>query len=65
MVDAQTLHDKPENERNKESVIVEMKNYIRRIRSMAMEVRKINRGSNIFSFTIQILSSVVCLIDYS
>jgi len=35
MVDAQALHDKPE--RNKESVIVEMKNYIRRIRSMAIE----------------------------
>ena len=63
MVDAQAFHDKPE--RNKESVIVEMKNYIRRIRSMAIEVRKINRGSNIFSFTILILYTVVCLIVYS
>ena len=38
MNDAKALSKKPESERRKEKVTVEIKKYIRRIRSMAMEV---------------------------
>ena len=43
------LDNKPENERRKKTVIAEIKNYIKMIRIMAVEVIETNLGSNKYS----------------